>query len=92
MRSVHLEIIGDVQGVGFRWFVREAARRRGLAGWVKNRTDGSVELATSGDDDKVTAFVQDVRRGPRGARVERVTELAHASLGALVHPFEIRQD
>ena len=39
---VRLVISGRVQGVGFRWFVREAARRHRLAGWVRNRSDGNV--------------------------------------------------
>ena len=46
---IHLRIRGKVQGVGFRWFVREQARRCDLAGWVRNNPDGSVELAARGE-------------------------------------------
>ena len=51
-------ISGRVQGVGFRWFVRVQARRLGLAGWVANAPDGSVEIAASGEQ----ARLDDLRR------------------------------
>ena len=50
---MHVVVSGRVQGVGFRWFVREAAIALDLAGWVRNRPDGSVEVAADGDDDRV---------------------------------------
>ena len=61
---------GYVQGVGFRYSVRERARRRGLSGWVINRHDGSVEAVFEGDEDAVEALVTFMREGPRGADVE----------------------
>ena len=74
MNSIHLEIRGRVQGVGFRWFVRETARALGLRGWVKNRPDGSVELAAAGTEEAVRQLELAVGRGPRGAVVEHVDE------------------
>jgi acylphosphatase len=68
----HLRITGRVQGVGFRWFVRERADALGLAGWVKNRSDGSVELLVSGDAAASEQFLAAVRRGPPHARVEAI--------------------
>jgi acylphosphatase len=62
---------GSVQGVGFRYAVRQRARQRGLSGWVSNRHDGSVEAVFEGDDDAVEALVRFMREGPRGAEVER---------------------
>jgi acylphosphatase len=64
---------GYVQGVGFRYSVRERARQRGLSGWVSNRYDGSVEAVFEGDDDAVEALVAFMREGPRGAEVERAS-------------------
>ena len=51
MESIHLEVRGRVQGVGFRWYVVDTARELRLAGWVKNRGDGNVELAAAGEPD-----------------------------------------
>ena len=66
-------VSGRVQGVGFRFFVRDAARREGIAGWVRNREDGCVELEAQGDAEAMERFEMAIRRGPRGARVDEVT-------------------
>jgi len=71
-RSVHVTISGLVQGVGFRAFVEREAERRGLAGWVRNRRDGSVEAVFSGDDAKVAVMIDACRRGPPVGLVENV--------------------
>jgi acylphosphatase len=63
---------GYVQGVGFRYSVRERARQRGVSGWVGNLHDGSVEAVFEGDDDAVEALVAFMQEGPRGAEVENV--------------------
>ena len=85
----HLRVLGDVQGVGFRWFFRERARRLGLAGWVRNRDDGSVELIASGRHDAVRELADVVRRGPPGAVVEEVRELTPDDASPLPEPFTI---
>lgn len=73
----HLTIEGLVQGVGFRWSTVTEARRLGLRGWVRNRRDGSVEALVAGDEAQVIALLAWAKRGPAGARVDRVTvELA----------------
>jgi acylphosphatase len=93
MSRVRVEVIGAVQGVGFRWFAREAARRLDLAGWVRNRDDGSVEIAVEGDDAAVERFLAQVERGPRGARVDALRRHplrpAADADAALSHPFDI---
>jgi acylphosphatase len=63
---------GRVQGVGFRVGVARAARTRRLAGWVRNRPDGTVEAVFEGDDDAVASLVRFCHEGPRGADVARV--------------------
>ena len=66
------QVSGRVQGVGFRFFVLEAAEQEGLSGWVRNLPDGRVEIAAEGDREAVERFEGLVRRGPPAARVERV--------------------
>jgi acylphosphatase len=60
---------GRVQGVGFRWFVREHARTLRLSGWVKNLPDGMVELEVEGSPEKVAELLTHVAEGPDGAVV-----------------------
>jgi acylphosphatase len=63
---------GRVQGVFFRDTVRTHAVRRGVAGWVRNNPDGTVEAALEGEPEAVERVVELCREGPRGAVVERV--------------------
>ena len=63
---------GRVQGVAFRYSVRRMAQQRGVAGWVSNRADGTVEAVFEGEPDAVERLVDFSREGPRGAEVERV--------------------
>jgi acylphosphatase len=62
---------GFVQGVGFRYTARLEAARLGVAGWVRNRADGTVEAEIEGDEASVTAMLDWFAAGPRGAIVER---------------------
>ncbi|MEZ5319335.1 MAG: acylphosphatase [Vicinamibacterales bacterium] len=81
---------GRVQGVGFRLFVLEAARREGVGGWVANRPDGRVEVRAQGDRDAVTRLESHVRRGPAGARVANVQVIEDAP-EPRTGEFEIRR-
>ncbi|MCJ8157544.1 acylphosphatase [Sphingomonas sp. LaA6.9] len=65
----HLRITGRVQGVGYRDWAVGTARSLGLAGWVRNRTDGSVEALASGAPESVEAFIVACHDGPALARV-----------------------
>ena len=69
---------GRVQGVGFRAWVADTALARGLAGWVRNRRDGSVEAVFIGAIDAVNAMIESCRQGPLAARVTSV-EVTDAS-------------
>ena len=63
---------GRVQGVGFRYSLARAAVTRGIAGWVENRADGTVEAVLEGERDAIDALTRFCQEGPRGAAVERV--------------------
>jgi acylphosphatase len=66
---------GLVQGVFFRDTIRRHADRRGVAGWVRNNPDGSVEAVFEGDEEAVERLIEVCREGPRGARVDSVDVL-----------------
>ena len=65
-------VSGRVQGVGFRYFAQDAARREGLHGYVTNQDDGTVEVRAEGEAEALERFERALRRGPSRARVERV--------------------
>ena len=67
-----MRIEGRVQGVGFRYATGQRARSLGVAGWVRNNADGTVEAVFEGDPERVDALVAWCRRGPAGARVDEV--------------------
>jgi acylphosphatase len=64
---------GRVQGVGFRYFALDAARREGLNGYVTNHDDGTVEAVAEGEAAALERFERSLRRGPSRSRVEHVT-------------------
>lgn len=71
---VHAVVRGDVQGVGFRYFVQRQAWQEQLAGWVRNLPDGAVECVAQGPRDAVERLLAALREGPAMATVERVDE------------------
>lgn len=72
MEVRHLVITGRVQGVGFRASMAREAQRLGVTGWVRNRSDGSVEAMIAGTPEQVAAMMNWARRGPAAARVDHV--------------------
>ena len=75
-------ISGRVQGVGFRFFTEDAARREGIDGWVRNLPDGSVEVRAEGDAEAMERFERAVRHGPPAARVDDVDVTENVPTGA----------
>ena len=79
---------GDVQGVGFRYFVMRTARPLGIRGWVRNLPDGAVELEAEGERPVLEQLLRAVRIGPRGAHVTRVEAHWMPATGGL-EPFDL---
>jgi acylphosphatase len=80
---------GRVQGVGFRWFVREHARTLRLAGWVKNRLDGAVELEVEGPAERIAELMTFVGEGPDGAVVGAIEDVQVSDGNPLPETFTI---
>lgn len=70
----HLQAHGRVQGVGYRAFVEDEARARGLEGWVRNRRDGTVEAVLQGEAEIVADMIKTCRRGPFSAHVSALDQ------------------
>ena len=88
MKRLHLQIFGQVQGVGFRFNCSRQARSLGLTGWVRNLPDDSVEIVAEGSPAALQALSDWCRNGPTFADVERVTETTGPALGEF-KAFEI---
>jgi Acylphosphatases len=73
-----IEISGRVQGVGYRYFVRDSAEALGLTGWVRNSPMRTVEIEVQGKDEDVKAFCEKLREGPPLARVKglKISEMS----------------
>jgi acylphosphatase len=71
-KRLEASIRGRVQGVGFRYFVRQEATELGVSGWVSNQQDGSVRVVAEGSREALDELLDLLEAGPRGARVDRV--------------------
>ncbi len=80
---VHLLVSGIVQGVSFRYYTVEEARRLGVNGWVRNLADGRVEVEAEGDRPALEALLAWCRRGPPAAQVDDVEAAGSAFAGDL---------
>ena len=72
IHRLHAHVEGNVQGVGFRYFVLRAAQGYRLTGWVRNRYDGRVEVVAEGGLADLNRLLADLRRGPSSSQVTRV--------------------
>jgi acylphosphatase len=72
--TIRLRVTGRVQGVWYRGWTVDQARRLGLSGWVRNRLDGSVEAVLSGPEAAVRTMIERCREGPPGAQVSGIAE------------------
>ena len=91
MISLQIFYEGSVQGVGFRWSVRHIAKGFDLTGWVRNLTDGRVELQVNGEEKEIRAFLDAIMQSELRAHIRKQaeTKLEKPVAG---HGFEIRHD
>ena len=83
MERLHAVVHGDVQGVGFRYFVQRRADQLGLRGWVRNNDDGTVEVVAEGNRRELEQLKRALDEGPRMARVDRVDARWSEATGGL---------
>jgi ADP-ribose pyrophosphatase len=88
-RSIRIRVSGRVQGVGYRDWALRRAEAAGLNGWVRNRTDGTVEAHVQGERPACDRFVEECREGPRAARVS-LLEIERATPDAALTAFDQR--
>ena len=89
MKAVQVFYEGRVQGVGFRYSVRQIAKGFNVTGWVRNLTDGRVELQVNGEPDEVDAFLEGIRQSELGSLIRKESEDA-LTTPPDTHGFEIR--
>jgi acylphosphatase len=89
LARVEATVRGDVQGVGFRYFVQRRATRLGVAGWVANDLDGTVRCVAEGPEEALAELLEILHRGPPGARVIGVDVVRPPAVGGL-DGFRIR--
>jgi acylphosphatase len=71
-RGAHAFVSGQVQGVGYRYYVNKLARRYNLTGWVRNLSDGRVEIMAEGEERELQDFIAEVKKGSRWSTVADV--------------------
>ena len=91
MQQLHVRISGRVQGVGFRWFAREEARRLGLSGWVTNLPGGEVEVIAGGEPLSLERLRRALQVGPSGAAVTTLEDVQDELSTPLPYPFAIHR-
>jgi acylphosphatase len=87
--AVHITVHGRVQGVGFRHFVQMHAHPLEIAGWTRNRADGTVEIWAEGPRDQLERLTQQVQKGPRHGLVDHL-DIAWEQPKNLLSGFHIR--
>ncbi len=91
MISLQIFYEGSVQGIGFRWSVRHIAKGFDLTGWVRNLTDGRVEMQVSGQEKEIRAFLDAIMQSELRAHIRKQTE-TKLEKPVAAHGFEIRYE
>ena len=90
VKNFHATISGRVQGVGFRYFVQGEANVLAIKGWVRNRWDGTVEVMAQGEKKNLESFLNQLKKGPSGARVVNL-EVEWPEEGGVFTDFRVRR-
>ena len=88
MIAIHISIYGDIQGTGFRSWSKEQAKKFSLSGWVRKASDGSIEIFTQEEEEKINDFVSLCWDGPNMAFIDEVL-IKEANSDDLISDFEI---
>ncbi len=88
-RSLHCLVMGKVQGVGYRAWVKDIADKKGINGWVRNLSDGRVEVLAQGDEKVLEEFKEYLTRGPVTSQVEDI-KCDHIDYDKEYSYFELR--
>lgn len=91
MKQVHILVTGFVQGVGFRQMVKHEARKRGITGWVRNLSDGSVEALAVGPEEKLQELIESCKKGPFLSQVDNM-HVEWEETGESFEEFRVRHD
>jgi acylphosphatase len=89
MKRVHVFYSGNVQGVGFRYTVRDIAVKLGVAGWVKNLEDGRVEIIAEAEEKNLNEFLDKILKGALGRYVKNIDVTQEEPVGEF-KDFEVR--
>ncbi|NQU88251.1 MAG: acylphosphatase [Mariniphaga sp.] len=73
MQQLEIKVTGKVQGVGFRYFVKNKANEFDIKGWVRNTNDGGVFIVAEGEESDINTFVDWVNQGPQLSRIDKLT-------------------
>ncbi len=87
---LHAIVRGRVQGVGFRYFVKDAAERLGLTGWTRNQLDNTVEVMAEGNQSQLDSLLAELRKGPPASQVADVDANYSDATGEFAR-FEVRR-
>lgn len=79
---MHIKVRGRVQGVGYRYFVERQATKYHISGWVRNCSDGSVEIMAEGEAEGLSLFIESCQHGPLFGSVSKIEPVAYAGYAA----------
>ncbi|MCX8082526.1 MAG: acylphosphatase [bacterium] len=88
MKRLHIIIDGKVQGVGFRFYTKDIATKTGVTGWVKNLSNGKVEIVAEGSKEEIQTFLKKLKEGYLGRNITNIEEIEKAYTGTF-SSFEI---
>ena len=89
MLQLQIVVSGKVQGVGYRYFAQMKAVQFGITGWVKNRSDGAVEMVTTGTKENLDLFIEEISRGNPFSTVDQI-EINEISIAEKYQSFTIK--